>query len=111
LEEAGHAGTAFELISIDEGWLSTTADAVAAQLRDAGVTVERTILPGNTFWNGWTEYPFSTTSWGGRPLGVQVYAVAYRSGEAWNESGFSDARFDELLAQALGIFDPDERRR
>jgi peptide/nickel transport system substrate-binding protein len=65
---------------------------------------------GATFWNGWTEYPFSTTSWGGRPLGVQIYAVAYRTGEAWNESGFSDPRFDELLAQALGIFDADERR-
>jgi peptide/nickel transport system substrate-binding protein len=110
IEEAGHGGTEFELISIDEGWLSTTADAVAAQLRDAGISVKRTIMPGATFWNGWTEYPFSTTSWGGRPLGVQIYAVAYRTGEAWNESGFSDPRFDELLAQALGIFDADERR-
>lgn len=110
LEEAGHAETSFELISIDEGFMATTADSVAAQLRDAGIDITRTILPGATFWNGWTEYPFSTTSWGGRPLGVQVYAVAYRSGEAWNESGFADAEFDATLAEALGVFDPDARR-
>lgn len=110
LTEAGHAETEFELISIDEGWLKDTSDAIAAQLRDAGVNVKRTVLPGATFWNDWTKYPFSTTSWGGRPLGVQVYALAYRTGEAWNESGHSDPTFDAKLAEALGIFDPDQRR-
>jgi peptide/nickel transport system substrate-binding protein len=110
LEESGHAGAVLELISSDEGELRDLADAVGAQLRDAGFEVERTVLPGPTFWNDWTKYAFSTTSWGGRPLGVQVYAVAYRTGEAWNESAHSDPEFDELLAEALGIFDPDERR-
>lgn len=110
LTEAGHAETEIELISIDEGWLATTSDAIAGQLRDAGVKVKRTVLPGATFWDGWTKYPFSTTSWGARPLGVQVYALAYRSGEAWNESAHSNPDFDSKLEQALGIFDPDKRR-
>ncbi len=110
MAEAGHADTELELISIDEGWLATTSDAIAGQLRDAGFNVRRTILPGATFWNDWTKYPFSTTSWGARPLGVQIYALAYRSGEAWNESAHSNPEFDALLDQALGIFDPDERR-
>jgi peptide/nickel transport system substrate-binding protein len=35
------------------------------------------------------------TTWGMRPLGVQVLAIAYRTGEAWNESGFSNPDFDE----------------
>ena len=110
LTEAGHAETEIELISIDEGWLATTSDAIAGQLRDAGVKVKRTVLPGATFWDGWTKYPFSTTSWGARPLGVQIYALAYRSGEAWNESAHSNPEFDAKLEQALGIFDPDKRR-
>lgn len=110
MTEAGHAETELELISLDEGWLAVTSDAIASQLRDAGFKVKRTIYPGATFWNDWTKYPFSTTSWGARPLGVQVYALAYRSGEAWNESAHSNPDFDAKLEQALGIFDPELRR-
>jgi peptide/nickel transport system substrate-binding protein len=110
MAEAGHADTELELTSIDEGWLAATSDAIAGQLRDAGIRIRRRTLPGATFWNDWTGYTFSTTSWGARPLGVQVYALAYRTGEAWNESAHSNAEFDELLSQALGIFDPDQRR-
>ncbi|MEZ5778060.1 MAG: ABC transporter substrate-binding protein [Paracoccaceae bacterium] len=110
IAEAGHSDTEFELVSPDDDWLAVSADAIAAQLRDAGIKINRKILPGAAFWNDWTKYPFSTTSWGARPLGVQVYALAYRSGEAWNESGFSDPTFDAKLAEALGVFDDDKRR-
>ena len=110
MTEAGQADTELELISIDEGWLATTSDAIAGQLRQAGFKVTRTKLPGATFWNDWTKYPFSSTSWGGRPLGVQIYALAYRTGEAWNESAHSNPDFDAKLEQALGIFDADKRR-
>jgi peptide/nickel transport system substrate-binding protein len=109
LDESGFTGE-IELISADEGELRDFADATAAQLRDAGFKISRRTLPGATFWNDWTQYPFSTTSWGGRPLGVQVYAVAYKSGEAWNESAHSNTEFDAKLSEALGIFDPEERR-
>ena len=110
MEEAGAVDAEMELISIDEDWLRISADAIGAQLRDAGMNVTRTLLPGSTFWNDWTKYPFSTTSWGARPLGVQLYALAYRTGEAWNESAHSNPEFDAKLAEALGVFDPDERR-
>ncbi|MEM6973519.1 MAG: ABC transporter substrate-binding protein [Pseudomonadota bacterium] len=109
LDEAGARGETFDLISIDGDFQRTTMDAVAGQLRQAGLTVERSVIPGATFWNAWTEYPFSATDWGGRPLGVQVLALAYRSGEAWNETGFADPEFDAALDQALGIFDADKR--
>jgi peptide/nickel transport system substrate-binding protein len=110
LTEAGHADTVFELISLDTEWQSNTCSAVAAQMRDAGMTVERRIMPGATFWNGWTEYPFSATEWGPRPLGVQVLALAYKSGVPWNESGFANAEFDALLDQAMAVADADARR-
>lgn len=110
MEEAGMADFDFEIISIDDDWRRNTSDVIAAQLRDAGLKVTRTILPGATFWNDWAKYPFSTTDWAQRPLGVQVLALAYRSGEPWNESGFSNAEFDSALAEALSIADADERR-
>ena len=110
MAEAGHADTEFELISIDDGWQTGTCDAVAAQVRDAGINIKRTILPGSTFWNDWLKYPFSATEWNMRPLGVQILALAYRSGEAWNESAFSNAEFDAALAEAMAIADADKRR-
>lgn len=110
MEEAGMADFEHELMSIDDAWRKDTTDAVAAQLRDAGIKVKRTILPGSTFWNDWSKYPFSSTNWNARPLGVQIWALAYRSGEAWNEFGWSNEEFDALLADALATADVEARR-
>lgn len=109
MEEAGFADFEHDIVSIDDEWRRNTADAAAAQLRDARIRVKRTVLPGSTFWNNWVKYPLSVTNWAGRPLGVQALALAYRSGEPWNETGFSNARFDALLAEAMSIADADKR--
>ena len=101
MTEAGHIDTELELISLDDDFNRNTCDAVAAQMRDAGMKVKRTILPGNTFWNNWTGYPFSATEWNMRPLGVQVYALAYRTGVPWNETGFANAEFDDAADRGL----------
>ncbi len=98
-----------ELITVDDDFERNSGDAVAAQLRDAGIPVKRTVLPGATFWNDWTKYPFSATTWNHRPLEVQVMALAYRSGEAWNESAYANPEFDALMGEALSVADAAER--
>jgi len=110
MEQAGQLDFEHEIISLDDDLNKNTADAIGAQLRDAGFNVKRTVLPGATFWNDWTKYPFSLTQWAQRPLGVQVLALAYRSGEAWNESGYADPEFDTMLNEALTIVDVEKRR-
>jgi peptide/nickel transport system substrate-binding protein len=110
MEEAGQSSYEHELITVDEDWHKNTGDAIAAQLREAGFTVNRTVLPGSTFWNDWTKYPYSMTNWNMRPLGIQVVALAYRSGEAWNEAGYSNPELDALITEALAIPDADKRR-
>lgn len=109
MEEAGAMDFEHELISIDDSWLRPTTDALAAQMRDAGFNVTRTIYPGATFWNGWTSYPFSSTAWSHRPLGVQNLTLAYTSGATWNETGFANEEFDSLLADASAIADAAQR--
>ncbi len=110
MEEAGQADFEHELITVDDDWQKNTGDAIAAQLRDAGIKVKRTVLPGSTFWNDWTKYPYSMTIWYMRPLGVQILALGYRTGEAWNESAYSDPAFDAKLKDALSISEPEKRR-
>lgn len=111
MTEAGMLNFEHELISIDGGWRKETTDVVAAQLRDAGFKVKRTTLPGSTFWNDWAKYPLSSTNWGHRPLGVQTLNMAYRGGEAWNESGFNNTKFDALLDQANSVAHVGKRRK
>ena len=111
MEEAGLGDIEHELISVDDDWRRNTTDTVAEQLREAGIKVKRTILPGTTFWNDWVKFPFSSTNWNQRPLGVQILGLAYRSGEAWNECAFSNKEFDRLLIEANAISNADKRRK
>jgi peptide/nickel transport system substrate-binding protein len=110
MTESGHMDFQHELISVDEDWHRNTGDAIAAQLREAGFKVKRTILPGSTFWTNWTKYPYSTTNWNMRPLGVQVLALGYMTGAAWNESHYSNPEFDKKLKEAMAIADPEKRK-
>ncbi|TIR42701.1 MAG: ABC transporter substrate-binding protein [Mesorhizobium sp.] len=110
IEEAGQADFEHELITVDEDWHKNTGDAIAAQMRDAGIKVKRTVLPGSTFWNDWTKYPLSMTNWNMRPLGVQVLAIGYRTGEAWNETAWSNPEWDAKLNAALAVADAAKRK-
>ena len=110
MDASGHSDFEHELRSLDTGFWKDTCDAVAAQLRDAGIKVKRTLMPGSTFWNDLAKFPYSATNWNHRPLGTQVLGLAYRSGEAWNEFAWSNAEFDALLAEANSLANADERR-
>ena len=110
MAEAGQADYEHDLITVDEDWHKNTGDAIAAQIREAGIKVKRTVLPGSTFWNDWTKYPLSMTNWNMRPLGVQVLAIAYRTGEAWNEAAWSNPEWDAKLNAALAVADATKRK-
>ncbi len=110
LQEAGMSGFEHELTTLDDGFTRNTGDAAAAMMRDAGIKVTRRVLPGATFWNDWATYPLSITEWAHRPLGVQVLALAYRSGEPWNEAGYANPEFDAQLNAAMSIADAEARR-
>ncbi|OQM75348.1 ABC transporter substrate-binding protein [Manganibacter manganicus] len=110
MTDAGQMDFEHELITVDEDWQKNTGDAIAGQLREAGIKVKRTVLPGTTFWNDWTKFPYSMTIWYMRPLGVQCLVLGYRTGGAWNETGYSNPEFDKILDKALAIADPDKRK-
>ncbi|WP_295076006.1 ABC transporter substrate-binding protein [Tabrizicola sp.] len=110
LEAAGLKDTEFEVISLDDGWEAATTAAVQAQLKDAGMNIKHTVMPGSTFWNDWQKYPFSSTTWNHRPLAVQNMSLAYTSTGSWNETAMANAEFDALMTEALSIADADKRR-
>lgn len=110
LKEAGMQGGEVECIAVNSPeWESQACLALAAQAKEAGLTINVNILPGDAFWEKWDEWDFSLTGWNGRPLGIQVYNLAYRSNGVWNETAYDNKEFDKLLDIASGTPDAKER--
>ncbi|MEM1343307.1 MAG: ABC transporter substrate-binding protein [Pseudomonadota bacterium] len=91
-------------------WELDVAQVLVEGWARAGIRVKIQTLPASSFWDRWTDYPFSLTSWGHRPLGMMVLSLAYRTGVPWNESSFSSARFDTLLDEIEGTVDPERQQ-
>jgi peptide/nickel transport system substrate-binding protein len=91
-------------------WESNVCLAIADQVREAGIRLKVNIMPGGSYWDVWKTTPFGFTEWSHRPLGIQVLSLAYRSGAAWNETGYENPEFDKLLDQASMTLDVSKRR-
>jgi peptide/nickel transport system substrate-binding protein len=114
LKEAGYEDGIDLKIDIGQTqgpWELAVAQAMKEQVAEAGINLEINTMPAAQYWEIWTTTPFGLTSWTHRPLGVMVYNLAYKSGQAWNESGYANPEFDKKLGEANGILDPDERRK
>jgi len=94
----------------DPSWEQAAVEAMAEQWKAGNIRAKINVLPSAKFWELWTEVPFGFTEWTHRPLGFMVLALAYRTGVPWNESRYSNAKFDELLGKAEGTLDVDKRR-
>jgi len=97
----------------DPDWEAKAVFAMADMWQKIGVKVKVNVLPGAEYWKNWDKEtnPFSFTSWTHRPVATMVMAVAYRTGGPWNESKWSNPRFDELITQAEGTIDVEKRRQ
>ena len=107
LAEAGFPdGLEVEIVcKPDPSWEQTAVEAMAEQWKAGGFKPKINVMPSNKFWEVWDKVPFGFTEWTHRPLGFMVLALAYRTGVPWNESAYSNARFDELLTRAEGTLD------
>jgi len=114
LAEAGYPD-GIEL-SIDYGnttgpWEQAAVQALAEQVREAGITLKLNPMPSSQYWEIWDKTHFGLTAWTHRPLGVMVLQLAYQSGVPWNETTYSNPEFDAALSEAAGILDVEERRK
>ncbi|WP_343081423.1 ABC transporter substrate-binding protein [Ostreiculturibacter nitratireducens] len=77
----------------------------------AGITITVDRAPDDGYWdNVWMKKPFCASYWGGRPVEDQMFTTAYKTGASWNESFWSNERFDALLAAARSELDEAKRR-
>ena len=113
LQQAGVDKLSVALSAADAAFSGAIDAAVlfSASAADAGIDLEIVREPNDGYWsNVWMKKPFSAVYWGGRPVEGQMFATAYQTGVPWNDSFWSNARFDELLLAARAELDDDKRR-
>lgn len=113
LRDAGLDGLNVQLHT-SEGAFSGAIDA-AVLIKDscaqAGIDVEVVREPSDGYWsNVWRNKPWCASYFAGRPVEDLMLSLAYPTGVSWNESFWSNERFDTLLAEARAELDADRRR-
>ena len=112
LAEAGHANGLKVVMSVMEAEPEIIlAQLLKEQCAPAGFDMDLNVMPASMYWDQWTEVDLGITSWTHRPLATMVLALAYRSGVEWNETHWSNAKFDELLTKAEATYSMDERKK
>lgn len=77
----------------------------------AGINLKVNRVPNDGYWSDvWLKAPLCAVYWGGRPTEDQILTTEFESGQAWNDSFWSNERFDELLVKARGELDEAKRR-
>jgi peptide/nickel transport system substrate-binding protein len=77
----------------------------------AGINIELEQVPADSYWDDtWLKKPLCASYWDGRPTQDAIFSVVYKSGAPWNESAWSNAKFDKILDEARGELDPAKRK-
>jgi peptide/nickel transport system substrate-binding protein len=60
-------------------------------------------MPADGYWsNHWMKHPLGFGNTNPRPTADMLFSQIFRSDSPWNESGWNNARFDQLLVAARG---------
>lgn len=113
LQQAGLSALRVDLQTAEAAFAGATDAAVlfAENARPAGIDINVVRVPDDGYWsNVWTRAPFCAAYWGGFAFESQMFAVGYAPGAAWNDTGWTDERFESLRLAAAAELD-DARRR
>jgi peptide/nickel transport system substrate-binding protein len=95
------------------------AQLYARAAQQAGVNVKAKVVPPPKYWPNWNNFQFGVTGWGHWPLGTMIAALAYtkdvmptkKSPGAWNETRWTDAKYEKLLDEANATVDIKQRKK
>ena len=113
LKKAGLGSLKVDLSASDAAFGGAVDAAVLYQnaAKPAGITVNVVREPNDGYWSDvWMKKPFSAVYWGGRVVEDAMFSTAYQSGAAWNDTFWTNKRFDELLLAARAELDENKRR-
>ncbi|WP_417605704.1 ABC transporter substrate-binding protein [Primorskyibacter flagellatus] len=113
LKEAGLEGLSVDLSASSAAFAGAVdaAQLYQASAKAAGVNINVVQEPADGYWsNVWLKKPWCASYWSGRATEDWMFSSAYASGAPWNDTGWENARFQELLLSARAELDSSKRR-
>jgi peptide/nickel transport system substrate-binding protein len=113
LKEAGLDGLSVDLSAANAAFPGAVdaAQLYQASAKAAGININVVQEPDDGYWsNVWLKKPWCACYWSGRATEDWMFSTAYESGTPWNDTGWENARFQELLYSARAELDSDKRR-
>ena len=113
LKQAGMDGLNIDLSAANAAFPSAVdaAQLIQASAKAAGININLVREPDDGYWsNVWLKKSWCACYWSGRATEDWMFSTAYESGVPWNDTGWENARFQELLLMARAELDSDKRR-
>lgn len=113
LKRAGYDSIDLDLHVAETAFEGATdgAQLVQDSAREAGININIVREPNDGYWsNVWQQKPWCASYWAGRATEDWMFSLVYASGAPWNESHWSNEKFDRLLLQARAELDSNKRR-
>lgn len=113
LKEAGVDGLKIDLSAANAAFAGAidAAQLYQASAKAAGIDINVVQEPDDGYWsNVWLKKPWCACYWSGRATEDWMFSTAYESGVPWNDTGWENARFQELLLTARAELDSAKRR-
>jgi peptide/nickel transport system substrate-binding protein len=86
------------------------AVALKESAAPAGINISIERAPEDKYWASvWMTEPFTTVGWNGRNPD-QAFSIVYKSDADWNEAFWVNTRADELMIQARGQANLEDRK-
>jgi peptide/nickel transport system substrate-binding protein len=114
LKKAGHSKLAVQLSAADAAFVGALDAAQVMKENAAAAGLDVTIVreANDGYWsNVWIKKPWCMGRWGGRPTEDWIFTVGYSEDAPWNDTRWSNARFNDLLRAARTELDESKRRQ
>lgn len=113
LKQAGLSNLAMNLSAADAAFVGAVDAAVLIkeQARPAGLDITVVREPNDAYWSDvWQRKKWCMSRWGGRPTADWIFTIGYSEGAPWNDTHWSNERFNNLLVTARAEFDDGKRQ-
>lgn len=113
LQKAGVIGSTIPLVASVAATGSVDIALLMQQsAQKIGLKLDVKRLPADGYWsNQWMKVPLGFGNINPRPSADILFTQFFKSDAQWNESGWKNAQFDQLLVAARGETDFDKRKK